>query len=157
MKLLIIFTILSIVNVIASTIKSILTIKGGKWIASISSALYYGYYNIVLIYTVADFPLWQKVVVTIGCNLVGVFVVKLMEERKQAVKLWKVEATVKPHEAEKLIEECKDKDLSFNYISVNKYFIFNFYCATCADSLQIKEVLKKYDTVKYFVSESKSL
>ena len=76
MKLLIIFTILTIINVIASTIKSLLTINAGKWLASISSAVYYGYYNIVLIYTVADFPMWQKVAVTAVCNVVGVFLVK---------------------------------------------------------------------------------
>lgn len=94
MNLLIIFILLSIVNVIFSTIKSIVTIKSGPWVASIVSALYYGYYNIVLIYTVADFPLWQKVVVTAGCNLVGVFVVKYGEVKARKDKLWKVELTV---------------------------------------------------------------
>ena len=83
MKLLIIFTILTIINVIASTIKSLLTVNGGKWLASISSAVYYGYYNIVLIYTVADFPMWQKVAVTAACNVVGVFLVKWCEERAE--------------------------------------------------------------------------
>ena len=81
MDLLMIFIILSIINVIFSTIKSIVTVKGGAVSASLLSALYYGYYNIVLIYTVAEFPLWQKVVVTFGCNLVGVFVVKWAEEK----------------------------------------------------------------------------
>lgn len=56
-----------------------------------------------------------------------------------------------------LIEECENKDLSFNYIDVNKYIIFNFYCATKEESAQVKEVLKRYETVKYFVSESKNL
>ena len=81
MDLLMIFIILSIINVIFSTIKSIVTVKGGAVSASLLSALYYGYYNIVLIYTVAEFPLWQKVVVTFGCNLVGVFVVKWARPR----------------------------------------------------------------------------
>ena len=94
MNLLIIFILLSIVNVIFSTIKSIVTIKSSPWIASIVSALYYGYYNIVLIYTVADFPLWQKMVVTAGCNLVGVFIVKYGEVKARKDKLWKVELTV---------------------------------------------------------------
>ena len=26
------------------------------------------------------------------------------------------------------LNECENKDLSFNYIDVNKYIIFNFYC-----------------------------
>lgn len=157
MKLLIIFTILTIVNVVMSTIKSLLTVNGGKWLASISSAIYYGYYNIVLIYTVADFPMWQKVAVTAACNVVGVFLVKWCEERAEKEKLWKVETTVRTHEATKLIQEASEKDLSFNYVSVNKYTIFNFYCATKEESTAVKEVLKKYQTAKYFVSESKNL
>ena len=47
-NLLVIFIVLSIINVIFSTIKSIVTVKGGAFSASILSALYYGYYNIVL-------------------------------------------------------------------------------------------------------------
>ena len=57
MNTLIIFSILTIFNVVLSTIKSIVTIKSGKTVASLISAGYYGFYNIVLIYTVADFPL----------------------------------------------------------------------------------------------------
>jgi hypothetical protein len=60
--MLILFSFLTIINVVFSTIKSIVTIKSGKTVAALISAGYYGYYNIVLIYTVADFPLWQKVV-----------------------------------------------------------------------------------------------
>ena len=104
MNLLIIFVLLSIVNVIFSTIKSIATIKSGPWVASIVSALYYGYYNIVLIYTVADFPLWQKVVVTAGCNLVGVFIVKYGEVKARKERLWKVELTV-PAKYKETIDE----------------------------------------------------
>lgn len=58
MNVLILFSLLTVVNVIFSTIKSIVTIKSGKTVASLISAGYYGYYNVVLIYTVADFPLW---------------------------------------------------------------------------------------------------
>lgn len=83
MKILIIFTIISVVNVIMSTARSLLTVHGGKWIASISSAIYFGYYNIVLIYTVADFPMWQKIIVTATCNIIGVFIVKYIEEKAQ--------------------------------------------------------------------------
>lgn len=156
MNLLIVFILLSIVNVIFSTIKSIATIKSGPWVASIVSALYYGYYNIVLIYTVADFPLWQKVVVTAGCNLVGVFIVKYGEAKARKDKLWKVEATISPMRFDTLVKKLKEYDLSFNYIDVGKYVIFNIYCATQAESAKVKTLLNVVEA-KYFVAESKNL
>lgn len=156
MNLLIVFILLSIVNVIFSTIKSIATIKSSPWVASIISALYYGYYNIVLIYTVADFPLWQKVVVTAGCNLVGVFIVKYGEAKARKDKLWKVEATISPMRFDTLVKKLKEYDISFNYIDVGKYVIFNIYCATQAESAKVKTLLNVVEA-KYFVAESKNL
>lgn len=104
MNMLILFSLLTIVNVVFSTIKSIVTIKSGKTVAALISAGYYGYYNIVLIYTVADFPLWQKVVVTFLANLIGVWIVKWGEEKARKDRLWKVEATInKIEDWEKLI------------------------------------------------------
>ena len=59
-KFLIVFIGLSLFNVIFSTVRSLLTINGGKTTASIVSGAYYAFYNIMIIYTVADFPMWQK-------------------------------------------------------------------------------------------------
>lgn len=155
-KLVIIFTVLTIINVVFSTIKSILTISGNKWVASAISALYYGYYNIVLIYTVADFPMWQKVTVTAACNLVGVFLVKWGEEKSKPVKLWKVEATIPVKEFDNLTTKLKNYNIPFNYVNIEKYFIFNIYCATQKESVNVKNALKE-SNAKYFVSESKNL
>lgn len=157
MNLLVLFIILTIVNVIGSTIRSLVVIKGGKWSSSFVSALYYGYYNIVLIYTVADFPLWQKVIVTFGCNVIGVWLVKFFEEKGRKDKLWKIECTIRKSEAEMLKEDCERLDLSCSWVDINKYYLFNFYCPTQKDSAMVKELLSKYSTVKYFVSESKNL
>lgn len=156
MDLLLVFFILTIVNVIFSTVKSIVTIKGNALAASLVSALYYGFYNIVLIYTVADFPLWQKVVITFACNLVGVFAVKWAEAKARKDKLWKVEVTIPAEQAEQMIEDCAYYELSYNYIDIRKYVLFNFYCPTQKESENVKKLLKSYD-VKYFVSETKIL
>lgn len=156
-KLLMIFIGLSIVNVVFSTIKSIVTIKGSPFVASMVSALYYGYYNIVLIYTVADFPLWQKVIVTFGCNLVGVFAVKYAEEKSRKDKLWKVEATVNTmEEAKEIISLLKEKRIPCNYVDINRYVLINCYCATQKQSAGVKNILDLYNA-KYFATESKNL
>jgi hypothetical protein len=155
-KLLMIFIGLSIVNVVFSTIKSIVTIKGSPFVASMVSALYYGYYNIVLIYTVADFPLWQKVVATFGCNLVGVYVVKYAEAKSRKDKLWRVESTIKPDKKDVFEMYCKEHDIPYNYVNIEKYILFNFYCATQGESAKVKKLLDAHDA-KYFVNESKNL
>lgn len=157
MNVLILFSLLTVVNVIFSTIKSIVTIKSGKTVASLISAGYYGYYNVVLIYTVADFPLWQKVVVTFLANLIGVWLVKWGEEKVKKDKLWKVEATVlKAVDWEELVKKLKDYHVPCNYVDIDKYVLINCYCANQNQSKAVKDLLNAYHA-KYFVSETKNL
>lgn len=156
MKLIIVFIIANITNVIIQTIKSLCTVKCGKSVAAVVNAIAYGFYTYVIVLTVCDLPLWLKVVVVGACNLVGVFCVKWGEEKARKDKLWKVEATVKPTEAEVIKQSCKALNVPFSYIDINKYVIFNFYCATQSQSALIKGILNNCKA-KYFVSESKTL
>ena len=155
-ELLITFIILSIINVIFSTVRSIVTIKGNKVTASFISGGYFAFYNIMLLYTVADFPMWQKCIITFVCNVIGVFIVKFIEEKSRKDKLWKVEATIPRAEASRLINYLENSELSYNYVDINKYYLFNFYCPTQKESASVKELLDNFDA-KYFVSESKTL
>ena len=155
-ELLVTFIILSIINVIFSTVRSIVTIKGNKVTASFISGGYFAFYNIMLLYTVADFPMWQKCVITFVCNVIGVFIVKFIEEKSRKDKLWKVEATIPRAEASRLINYLENSELSYNYVDINKYYLFNFYCPTQKESASVKELLDNFHA-KYFVSESKTL
>lgn len=157
MKFLLIFLFLSIINVIFATIRSITTIKSGKVIASLVSGGYYAFYNVMLIYTVADFPMWAKCLITFICNLIGVWLVKWVEERLRKDKLWKVEVTVPNEQVESLLADCLYMNIEhYNYWDAYKYKVFNFYCATQKESAEVRELLKNYK-VKYFVTESKVL
>lgn len=156
MKLLITFTALSIVNVIFSTYKSLATIKGSVLNASIVSALYYGFYNIVLIYTVADFPLWQKVAITAICNFIGVYIVKYIERRTRKTKTWKFELTVPAEITDTIHTALESLGISHNYIpNIGKYTIYNCYCPTQRESTLVKTIANNYN-IKYFVSESEN-
>ena len=155
-ELLVIFIALNIVNVIIQTVKSLATVKCGKTVAALVNAIAYGLYTVVVVYTVCDLPLWLKVVVVGACNLVGVFFVKWGEEKARKDKLWKVEATVKPCEFEAIKTYCAGADLPFSYINIDKYILFNFYCATQKESAIVRDLLDRHNA-KYFVSESKSL
>ena len=157
MKFLLVFLFLSIINVIFSTVRSITTIKSGKVIASLVSGGYYAFYNVMLIYTVADFPMWAKCLITFICNLIGVWLVKWVEEKIRKDKLWKVEVTVPNGQVESLLADCLYMNIEhYSYWDAYNYKVFNFYCATQKESAEVRELLKNYN-VKYFVTESKVL
>ena len=156
-EVLLIFIGLSIFNVMLSTVKSILTVKGGKLMAAITSGAYYGFYNIMIIFTVMDFPMWQKVAITFGCNVIGVYIVKLIEEKMQQDKLWKIEFTVPTISHETVDRKLKSLGISTSYLIINeKHTLFNCYCATQEESRKVQAVVKEY-CAKWFVSESKNL
>jgi hypothetical protein len=151
------FVGLNIVNVIVQTVKSIMTVKCGKWSASLINAFAYGFYTIVTIYLLCDLPLWWKAGIVALCNLVGVFVVKLIEEKARKDKLWKVEATVLRGYTKELHGKLVCAGIPHNYLeNVGKYTLFNIFCATQAESNVAKLILNQFDA-KYFVSESKTL
>ena len=155
-KLLIIFIILNITNVIIQTIKSLVTVKCGKTAAALINAAAYGLYTVVVIYTVCELPLYLKALIVAICNLVGVYVVKLIEERARRDKLWKVEATIPVEIAEKVKYDLRANGLPHNYIDIEKYYLFNVYCENQEQS-KVAKVILDYYNAKYFVSENKSL
>ena len=158
MKLLLIFIILNIVNVALQTFKSIATIKYGNFVAAIINAIAYGIYTIVLVYMSCDLPLFTKAFVVAICNLIGVFLVKSLEEKFRKDKLWKIEATIRKEQAEFLAKDLSRQGLSFNNFAVEngRDTVFNIYCPNQNSSLLVKTMLNRYGA-KYFVSETKIL
>ena len=153
-----VFIVLNVLNVVIQTIKSIATIKCGAWSAAAINALAYGLYTIVVVYMNADGLglLWKAIIIGLA-NLLGVYVVKVVEAKNRKDKLWKVEATVYRGWTTQLHQALVHAEIPHNYLeNVGKYTLFNVYCETQADSVRAKEILDKYDA-KYFVSESKTL
>ena len=153
------FIIFNVLNVIIQTVKSIATIKCGKWGASIINALAYGLYTYIVVLTANDsISLWFKIIVVALSNLVGVYVVKLVEEKKRKDRLWKIEATFEHKEnfIHNLKVWAEINHISINYIDIDKYYVVNFYAPTQNESKAIKEFIVRFNG-KYFVSETKNL
>ena len=153
MSLLTTFILLNILNVIIQTVKSLATVKCGKTVAALVNAVAYGLYTIVVVYMMCDLNLYVKAGIIALCNLVGVWVVKFIEEKLRKDKLWKIEATFNK-------KDTNGNDLICDlipYRNVLQYnYIVNFYCATQNESAIAKEFIEKYNG-KYFASESKIL
>ena len=150
------FIFFNILNVVIQTAKSIITIKCNKWVAAVVNAVAYGLYTYIVVLTASDIDLWFKIITVALANLVGVFIVKWVEEKKRKEMLWKVEFTIK----RELLENVKTllilAKIPHSYIEIGKNVIVNAYCATSKESESVKEIIKKYNA-KYFVSETKIL
>ena len=161
MEMLILFIVMSIVNVIIQTVKSIATIKCGKLAAAVINAVAYGLYTYVIVLTANDsIDLLAKCFIVAGCNFVGVYVVKFFEEKTRKDKLWKVEATVQNeiYFIDYIKNQCEQHKVPYSVLNVENvnYVVFNFYCATQEKSRIVKQVCDGCNA-KYFVSESKTL
>lgn len=156
MNTILLFALCTAVNVILSTIKSILTVNGGKVSASLINAITYGFYSYVIVLTSADgMPIWLKMAITAVCNFVGVYFVKWIEEKARKDKLWKVELTVPTKYTNTIDFDLHDVPHSYIELS-DKHTLFNFYCATQKESAKVKAIVNQYEA-KYFVAESKNL
>lgn len=156
--MLILFIVCTFANVVLSTIKSVMTIKGGKVYAAIWNALAFGLYSYIVVLTAtADISTLGKVAITMGCNLVGVYGVKLVEEKLRKDRLWKVEMTVPNGEygfaASAMHGALNAANIPNNYVEAGKYAIFNCYCATKADTETAITIGADYGA-KFFASET---
>lgn len=156
MKFIILFCAATAVNVILSTVKSILTVKGSPLIAATANAITYGFYSYVIILTSGDnIPIWIKMAITALCNFIGVYLVKFFEHKARKDKLWEIKATI-PAQYTNAVHLVLE-NIPHNYIeNVGKYTVFNIYCATQKQSSIVKPILNQYGA-KYFVSEGKEL
>lgn len=155
MNLLILFIILNIINVIVQTAKSIITVKGNKYVAAVVNAIAYGFYTVVVIYMLCDLPLFTKAFIVALCNLVGVFVVKFIEEKSRKTKLWKIELTIPTPYTRIVDQKLVDVPHSYQVLSP-KHCIFTFYCASEEETLKVKEIVDKYKA-RYFVTENHAI
>jgi uncharacterized protein YebE (UPF0316 family) len=154
-----VFIVLNIINVVIQTVKSIVTISGTKWSASVVNAVAYGLYTVVVVFMNADgLGLFWKALIIGVANLIGVYVVKLIEEKNRKDKLWKVESTVDSFLISDLHRILNEGDVPHSWLDIGTTdrVLLNCYCATQKESALVKELL---DTAgaKYFVSESKVL
>lgn len=150
----IIFIACTFANVVISTIKSVMTIKGGKCAAALWNALSFGLYTYIVVLT-ATAPvstLW-KVIITAGCNLIGVYGVKLVEEKMRKDKMWKIEMTVRNENVEKLHALLTKAGISNHYLTAGKHTVFSCYCEN-KEQTEITMTCGKICQAKTFASET---
>lgn len=148
----IIFTVCSLVNVILSTMKTILTVRSTKVVASIINAVTYGFYAIV-VKQLASLDLTVTVIVTIATNLIGVYLSMWLMDKMKKDCLWKISVTTKNKSIAKKIENF-DIEYTMSPIQYKNetYYSIEIFSKNQKDSSIIKNILNEYK-VKYNVTE----
>lgn len=159
---LILFIILSLVNVIVSTLKSIITIKGTTLQAACINAFSYGINTVIVVFTAGEFTgdyttdLIIKICSSAVTNFVGVHISSWILRKLRRDRLWEIIATI-PLDKEiisNITSVLKDVEVPFNMVDTfnKKETIFHIYSSTKQQSSSIKSVLNRYQA-KYIVHE----
>ena len=153
MNAILIFAIATIINVTLSTIRSICTIKCGKWLSAVSNAVCYGFYPLIVMLTAqGTVGIIINMGITAIANFICVWLIKYVEEKARKDKMWKVEIAV-PSEHFHIVnsELC---EIPHNYQELGGWYVFNCYCDTQADTQFCIDLAKDYEG-KYSAYESK--
>lgn len=155
MNAILIFAIATVVNVTLSTIRSLCTINGGKWLSAITNAICYGFYPLIVMLTAkGTVGIIVNMCITAVANFVCVWLIKYVEEKSRKDKMWKVEIAV-PHQFTKIMhQDLKFSQIEHNFTEVGSWTMFNCYCMTQLQTKHAVEYAKAYKG-KYSAYESK--
>lgn len=144
MNPILLFAIATVVNVVLSTIRSICTIKCGKWLSALTNAICYGFYPLIVMLTAkGTVGIIINMLITAIANFVCVWLIKLVEEKSRKDKMWKIEVAIPNKYGNALHFDLRG--LPHNYIEVGSWTMFNCYCMTQADTKMVVDLAKQYE------------
>lgn len=154
MKLIILFTALTVFNVIIQTVKSLCTVRCSTFTSACVNALAYGLYTYVIFFTTSEgMPLWSKAVITAVANFFGVYVANYIFEKffSKTVR-WKIEVSI-PNDLNKQFENyLNDKKFEWCYCGWGKGWTnYAVFCPDKGMSTALREILPaeaKYNIVE---------
>ena len=155
MEMILLFTILTVVNVIIQTVKSLCTVRCSTLVSASVNAVAYGLYTFVIFFTTAGgMSLWLKAVITAVANFFGVYIANYLFSKLFAKEVrWKVEISIPKEEAEQFKRDLSANNLDYyNCGSFEDWVALAVFCPDKKSSECLKELLP--DTVKYNIVES---
>ena len=153
------FFSLQLVNVILSTIRSIVTVKANKHASAFINAVSFTFYNgIVKLLTAQDMSV--ILATTFVTNIIGVYTANFILDKASKDKLWVFGATFKAKNEnvniQTIVNMFTNAKIKFVYSEIipNELYTMQIFSYTQRESDMIKEILKNFE-VKYYITESK--
>ena len=149
----ILFFVLQFINVVLSTMRSVLTVTANKHVSVIANTVSYTFYSaIVKLMTGQD--MWIVIAATFVTNILGVYLADFILNKMKKDKLWKFEIAVPIERSKKFHIYMLKNNIPYTKYVTSKYMIYHCYCATQKESQVVVELAKKYNA-KVSAYESK--
>ena len=154
MKMIILFTVLTVFNVILQTVKSLCTVRCSTFTSACANALTYGLYVYVIFFTTSEgMPLWAKASITAIANFFGVYAANIIFEKlfSKTVR-WKIEVSI-PNELNKQFEGyLNEREFEWCFCGWgNGWTNYAVFCPDKNASVTLREILPaeaKYNIVE---------
>lgn len=156
LSVVILFTVTQLINVVLSTFKSVILIKGSKNTATVVNTISYSinvFITALIGSVVKNVPI--TVIITAITNMIGVWVGLTIIDKLRKERVWKISGTVKAELWEDLKRELILNEIHFIPIetSWDKRRILDVYSESKKESKLIGSIFKKYN-VKYMILEA---
>ena len=150
-----IFVTIQMVNVVISTVKSILTVNGSKMTAAVVNSVSYTFANVVT-KMLTQQPFEVIIVTTMVTNMVGVYAAKWLMEKTRKERLWTVMATLRSSNKDAVEELLQMRGIQYTLIPAeNDRWFANIFSHSKAESALIREILQKWD-IKHTIVENRA-
>ena len=152
---LVIFIVIQFANVIISTIKSVLTVKGGKTTAAIINAVSYTFAAVVTKFITEQSFLWV-ILITFFTNLIGVYLAKWLLEKTKKERLWTIMTTAREDNHAEIEQQLRRRDIQYTLLpAANDRYFIHIFSYSKAESAMISEILEQF-SLKYSIVENRS-
>lgn len=152
-KDLLIFIFVQLMTTMLSTAKTILTVQASKSVAALINAISYTLGAIMMkLLTKQDMEV--VISVTFFCNLVGVYIAKMIIDKTRKTRLWIINATVKNNLRDDVERKLRDRQIQYTLLEAkNNRDFFSIFSYSKGESILIKEILEEYH-IKHSIIES---
>lgn len=152
-QLILAFFISQLINVILSTIKSVLTVKGTKFTATLINTISYTLNAAVINQIGKVDDLFLVCIFTAITNIIGVSFSLWLLDKLRKEQLWRISATVKTEFFNDLIHELSENNIEFITYNTSwkKRVPIDVFSNTRSESEIVKTIFNKYN-VKYTIS-----
>lgn len=152
-KDLLIFIGVQLLTTMLSTAKTILTVQASKSVATLINAISYTLGAIMMkLLTKQDMEV--VISVTFLCNLVGVYIAKMIIDKTRKTRLWIINATVKNNLRDDVERKLRDRQIQYTLLEAkNNRDFFSIFSYSKGESILIKEILEEYH-IKHSIVES---